>query len=341
VTVPEESTPQAALAPAHWSGRAVLVTGGLGFIGSNLALRLRELGARVTIVDALIPQHGGDLRNLDPHRGDFRIEITDLRHNATLPAQVRGQEVIFHLAGQVSHGDSMRDPELDLGMNCISTLNLVEACRHENPSAVLVFTSTRQVYGRPRRLPVHEDDPVDPVDTNGINKLAGEYYHLLYHRIYDVRSVVLRLTNTYGPRQQLRNERQGVTSVLLWRALRGQRITLFGDGTQRRDFDHVDDVVDALLLAAAAPACHGKVFNLGAERPYSLNEFTAALREFCAFEIDHAPFPADRRLIDIGDYYGDWSRFRDATGWRPRIDLTEGLRRTVDFFRAHADVYLR
>ncbi|MBL8728056.1 MAG: NAD-dependent epimerase/dehydratase family protein [Planctomycetes bacterium] len=326
---------------AHIAGRAVLVTGGLGFIGSNLALRLRAVGARVTIVDALIPEHGGDLRNLDPHRDDFRIESLDLRRGPPLRRLVRDQDLIFHLAGQVSHGDSMRDPEQDLGLNCVSTLNLVEACRHENPAAILVFSSTRQVYGRPRRLPVHEDDPVDPVDTNGIHKLAGEYYHILYHRTYDVRSVVLRLTNTYGPRQQLRNERQGVTSVLLFQALRGQRVRLFGDGTQRRDFNHVDDVVDALLLAATTPACYGQVLNLGAERPHSLNEFVAALSRHCRFEVEHVPFPDDRKLIDIGDYYGDWSRLRAATGWRPRLDLDAGMRQTVEFFRSHADVYLR
>jgi nucleoside-diphosphate-sugar epimerase len=263
-----------------------------------------------------------------------------MRQAEPLRRLVRGQDLIFHLAGQVSHGDSMRDPEQDLGLNCVSTLNLVEACRHDNPTAILVFTSTRQVYGRPRRLPVHEDDPVDPVDTNGINKLAAEYYHILYHRTYDVRSVVLRLTNTYGPRQQLRNDRQGVTSVLLFHALRGQCVRLFGDGEQRRDFNHVDDVVDALLLGATTEACYGRVLNLGAERPHSLNDFVAALRGHCRFEIEHVPFPVDRKLIDIGDYYGDWSRLREATGWRPRLSLEAGMQHTVDFFRAHADVYL-
>ena len=324
-----------------YRGQRVLVTGGLGFIGSNLALRLANAGADVTVLDSLIPQHGGDLRNLEPHTARFRIAHEDMRNGNALRRHVQDQQVVFHLAGQVSHGDSMRDPELDLAINCVSTLNLVEACRHLNPKAILVFTSTRQVYGRPQRLPVREEDPVVPVDTNGINKLAAEYYHLLYHRIYDVRSVILRLTNTYGPRQQLRNDRQGVTSVLLWRALRGERVQIFGDGAQRRDFDHVDDVVEALMLAARREACFGKVFNLGAERAHSLNEFVRCLREFCEFPIEHVPFPSDRKLIDIGHYYGDWSRFHEATGWQPRIGLQEGLRHTVEFFRAHADIYLR
>lgn len=326
---------------ASFAGQRVLVTGGLGFLGSNLALRLLRAGAEVTVLDSLVPQHGGDLRNLDPFRDKFRIVHDDMRNGPALRAHVAGQQVVFHLAGQVSHGDSMRDPEMDLGVNCVSTLNLVEACRHVNPAALLVFTSTRQVYGRPRELPVTEDHAVDPVDTNGIHKLAAEYYHLLYHRTYDVRSVVLRLTNCYGPRQQLRNDRQGVTSVLLWRALRGEKITVFGDGAQRRDFNHVDDVVQALLLAARNEACLGRILNLGAHQPHSLNDFVWSLREHCVFEVEHVPFPSDRKLIDIGDYYGDWSRFRAATGWEPAVDLHEGLRRTIEFFRAHATTYLQ
>ncbi len=323
-----------------FAGKSVLVTGGLGFLGSNLAIRLVELGARVLLVDSLIPTHGGDPRNVESVAGRLQINISDLRDADSLRILVRGHAYVFHLAGQVSHGDSMRDPELDLGVNCVSTINLLEACRHENPGAVLVYTSTRQVYGRPVRLPVNEDHPTVPVDVNGINKLAAEYYHLLYHNTYDLRSVVLRLTNTYGPRQQIRNDRQGFTGVFLRRAMLGQKLQIYGSGDQRRDFNYVDDVVAALLLAAAQPCCYGRVFNLGAARHFSLNEFIAHLRELCAFEVEHMPFPRDRKLIDIGDYYGDWSRFATATGWQPGTDLATGLRRSVEFFRAHAAVYL-
>jgi UDP-glucose 4-epimerase len=319
--------------------KRVLVTGGLGFIGSNLTLRLAALGAEVTVLDSLIPQFGGDPRNLEPRAGAIRVNISDLRDADSTRILVRAQDYVFHLAGQVSHGDSMRDPELDLGVNCVSTINLVEACRHHNPGAILVYSSTRQVYGRPRQLPVGEDHPTVPVDVNGINKLAAEYYHLLYHHTYDLRSAVLRLTNTYGPRQQIRNNRQGMAGIFIRQALQGQTIELYGNGEQRRDFNYVDDVVDALLLAATTPACWGQVLNLGAERHHSLREFLTTLREFCTFDVRTVPFPADKKLIDIGDYYGDCTRLRAATGWRPQVDLREGLRRTIEFFRAHQETY--
>ena len=324
-----------------YSGKRVLVTGGLGFIGSNLVLELADQGAQVTIVDSLIANHGGDMRNVAPVAGRIRIHVTDLRDVAALRSLVRDQDFVFHLAGQVSHGDSMRDPELDLAVNCSSTINLLEACRHENPRAVLLYTSTRQVYGCPARLPVDEDHPTIPVDVNGINKLAAEYYHLLYHRTYDLQSVVLRLTNTYGPRQQIKNDRQGFAGVFLFRAMRGEKIQIYGDGEQRRDFNHVGDVVSAMLVAAATESCRGRVFNLGAVAHHSLNEFVAMLAGLADFPVEHVPFPSDRRLIDIGDYYGDWSRFSAATGWRPQVGLQEGLATTIEFFRRHADVYLR
>ncbi|MEO6597188.1 MAG: NAD-dependent epimerase/dehydratase family protein [Planctomycetota bacterium] len=317
------------------------MTGGLGFIGSNLVHTLVDLDAKVTIVDALIRNHGGDARNVESIAERIHIHVSDLRDVSALRLLVKDQDVIFHLAGQVSHGDSMRDPELDLAVNCLSTINLLEACRHNNPRAVLLYASTRQVYGRPVRLPVDEDHPTVPVDVNGINKLAAEYYHILYHRTYELPSVVLRLTNTYGPRQQIKNDRQGFTGVFLRRAMRGEKIQVFGDGKQRRDFNHVDDVVRALLVAAATEDCRGRIFNLGAVTPYSLNDFISTLRTLRHFEVEHVPFPNDRRLIDIGDYYGDWARFAAATGWRPQIELKDGLASTIDFFEQHAEVYLR
>jgi UDP-glucose 4-epimerase len=324
----------------RYQGKSALVTGGLGFIGSNLVRRLVEGGCRVSVIDALIPQHGGDLYNLADVAERANVVVADMRDDAALRHLVRGQDYIFHLAGQISHGDSMRDPELDLAVNCTATIKLVEACRALNPSAILVNTSTRQVYGTPRYLPVDEAHPIDPVDVNGINKLAAEYYHVLYHRVYDLRSVVLRLTNTYGPRQQIRNERQGMTGVFLHRALRGDVLRLFGTGEQLRDFNYVDDVVDALLLAAMEPSCYGKVFNLGSPDRHSLLEFVGILRDLCGAKSEVVPFPADRKIIDIGDYYGSFARFQDATGWVPRVSLTEGLRRSVAFFEEHKSHYV-
>jgi nucleoside-diphosphate-sugar epimerase len=322
-----------------YAHKRVLITGGLGFIGSNLAITLAEAGADVTVVDSLIPQFGGNRFNVAQVEAAIKVNISDMRDAHSLRVLVRNQDYIFHLAGQVSHGDSMRDPEQDLGVNCVSTINLVEACRHFNPQAHLIYTSTRQVYGIPRNLPVKEDHPALPIDVNGINKLAAEYYHLLYDRTYGLRSIVLRLTNTYGPRQQIRNDRQGFISVFLRQALQGETITLFGTGRQLRDFNYVDDVVNALLHAAMTAQCYGGVFNLGAPKHYSLLEFVKLLGQFCPLTYKIVPFPADRKIIDIGDYYGDYSLFATFTGWRPVVDLDEGLQRTIQFYRKHKEKY--
>jgi len=322
-----------------YSGKSVLITGGLGFIGSNLAIRLANEGARVTIVDSLIAEFGGNWANIEPIRSEVRVNISDLRDEHSLRILVRNQDYIFHLAAQVSHGDSMQDPELDLGVNCVSTINLVEACRRFNPSCRLVYTSTRQVYGIPRSLPVTEDHPALPVDVNGINKLAAEYYHLLYDRTYGLRSTVLRLTNTYGPRLQIRNDRQGFIGVFLRKALRGETIRIFGTGTQIRDFNYVDDVVDALLLAAVTEGCYGSVFNLGARLHHSVLELVELLDRLCGVKYEIVPFPADKKIIDIGDYYGDFSRFHELTGWEAQVDLEEGMTRTIAFFRHHPEAY--
>ncbi len=320
-------------------GRNVLITGGLGFIGSNLALKLVQYGAHVTLLDSLVPQFGGSYFNVASVRDQVRVNISDMRDSNSLDVLVQGQHFIFNLAGQVSHGDSMRDPQLDLAVNCVSTMNLVESCRKHNPDVRMVYSSTRQVYGRPQTLPVTEDHPTVPIDVNGINKLAAEYYHLLYDTTYSIRSTVLRLTNTFGPRQQIRSNRQGFAGIFLRLALRGEKISLFGGGEQVRDFNYIDDVTSALLLAVATPECFGRVFNLGSLRTYSLVQFVDALRKHCQFDVETVPFPDDKRIIDIGDYYGDFSRFQASTGWRPEIDLEEGLARTIAFYREHKDVY--
>jgi UDP-glucose 4-epimerase len=326
--------------PEHYRGKRTLVTGGLGFIGSTLATELVRLGAEVTVLDSLIPEHGGNLFNLRSVKNNLRINISDMREQASLNILVQDQDYIFHLAGQVSHGDSMRDPQLDLAVNCISTMNLVEACRRFNPTVRLLYTSTRQVYGKPLRLPVGEDHPTIPIDVNGINKLAAEYYHLLYDRTYGVRSVVLRLTNTYGPRQQVRSNRQGFIGIMIRQALLGETIKVFGSGEQLRDFNYVDDVVQAILLAACSESCFGRVFNLGADERYSLLEFLNVLNELCPLRYEFVPFPEDKGIIDIGDYYGDYTALRMATGWKPEVSLPEGLERTIKGYNAHREVYL-
>ena len=324
---------------SRYAGSRILITGGLGFIGSNLAIRLAEAEAQVTVLDALIPEFGGNRFNIAPVEDKMQVALCDMRDAPSLQPLVRGQDFIFHLAGQVSHGDSMRDPEMDLGVNCVSTINLLEACRRLNPEARLVYTSTRQVYGIPSSLPVAEDHPTLPIDVNGINKLAAEYYHLLYDRTYGLRSAVLRLTNTYGPRQQIRNNRQGFIGILIRQALRGETIQVFGTGRQIRDFNYVNDVVDALLLAAVTEDCCGTVLNLGAPTHYSLLDFVGILKQLCTVRYEIVPFPDDKKIIDIGDFYADYTRFRSLTGWTPAVDLAEGIGKTVAFYRKHKDVY--
>jgi len=316
-----------------YAGKRALVTGGIGFIGSNLALRLVELGAEVVLVDSMLPAYGATLRNIEPVRGRVRVNFSDVRDRHSLAYLVRDQDLIFSLAGQVSHVDSMTDPMTDLEINCRSQLSLLECCREGNPAVTLVFASTRQLYGRPRYLPVDEKHPLEPVDVNGINKLAAEKYYSLYHQVHGMRTVSLRLTNTYGPRMDLASETKGFVGTFLRRALRGEKLRIYGSGEQRRDFNYVDDVVEALLLAGRQPDARRAVFNLGHPRPYSLLEFVQTLRKLVPFEYETVPFPPDAAAIDIGDYYGDYRRFRAATGWEPRVGLEQGLGRTLDYFR--------
>ena len=327
-----------------YGGRRVLVTGGLGFIGSNLAIRLLDLGADVLVVDALIPETGGNAFNIHPVQDHARLSVrkVDVRDVLAMERLVRGQEVIFNLAGQVSHIDSMRDPFNDLEINCRSQLALLEVCRVNAPDTKVVFTSTRQIYGRvpEDQLPVSERQPPDPVDVNGINKLAGERYHVLYNNVHSVRTSVLRLTNTYGPRMLVKNSRQTALGWLIRQVLDGEEISVFGDGLQLRDFTYVDDAVDALLLAGASDAANGQVFNLGAIEPVSLREVSELLIDAAgsgSFKL--VPFPPDRKAIDIGSIYVDDAKIRRVLGWAPTVGLHDGLKRTVDFYRAHREHY--
>jgi UDP-glucose 4-epimerase len=323
-----------------YAGMRVLVTGGLGFIGSNLAIALVHGGAEVTVLDALLPAYGGQLFNVDPVRDRIRVEQSDLRDAPAVRRAVAEQTVIFCLAGQMSHLSSMRDPLTDLEVNCRAQLSLLEACRNENPAAKLVLASTRQVYGRPQRIPVDETHPTRPVDINGIHKLAAEMYYGLYGTVHGLRTVILRLTNTYGPRMDLRSHDKGVASVLLRNALTGRPLQLFGTGQQRRDFNYVTDVVDALLQAGAGENLTGGCFNLGHPQPHSLLELVQLLQQLTGCRYECVPFPADQEAIDIGDYAGDFSKFHALAGWAPQIDLRRGLAETVGFFRAHAARYL-
>jgi UDP-glucose 4-epimerase len=323
-----------------YRGKRVLVTGGLGFIGSNLARALADLGAVVVVVDSLLPDYGGNLFNLAGYEERVRINIADVRGHG-MEYLVQGQDVVFNLAGQVSHIDSMTDPFTDLEINCRSQLWILEALRRRNPGAKVVYAGTRQIYGKPRYLPVNEDHPLTPTDVNGINKISGEFYHLLYHSVYGLRACSLRLTNTYGPRQLIRHNRQGFIGWFVRQAVLGEPILLFGDGRQRRDFDFVDDVVDAFLRAGALEAADGRVFNLGGSPPVSLLELARQLIAVAgrgSYEV--VPFPPERKAIDIGDFYGDSGRIGQALGWQPRTPLREGLERTLAYYGEHKERYL-
>jgi UDP-glucose 4-epimerase len=320
--------------------RRVLVTGGLGFIGSNLCRRLVDLGAKVLVVDSLLPDYGGSLFNLDGYEDRLRINIADVRGHG-IEFLVRGQDVLFNLAGQVSHIDSMTDPFTDLEINCRSQLWILEAVRKHNPEIKIVYAGTRQVYGRPMMLPVDEKHLLNPTDVNGINKISGESYHLVYHSVYGLRASSLRLTNTYGPRQLICHNRQGFIGWFIRKVMLGEEIEIFGDGRQRRDFNYVDDVVDAFLRAGTSDAADGHVFNLGGGDPVALKELVEMMISVTgrsSFRL--VPFPPERKRIDIGDFYADVRKIKETLGWEPTTSLRAGLERTFSYYRENLERYL-
>jgi UDP-glucose 4-epimerase len=254
---------------------------------------------------------------------------------------VQGREVIFNLAGQVSHIDSMRDPYTDLEINCRSQMTVLEACRRNNPGVKVVFAGTRQIYGKPDYLPVDENHLVRPTDVNGINKAAGEQYHLVYNNVFGVRACSLRLTNIYGPRQLVKHNRQGFIGWFIRRIVEDQEIEIFGDGMQMRDFVYVDDACDAFLRAGASDACNGQAFNVGGSEPIKHKDLVELMIEVAnSGRRRFVEWPAEKKAIDIGSFYADSTRFRTSTGWEPTVTLREGLTRTIAFYREHLPRYL-
>jgi nucleoside-diphosphate-sugar epimerase len=323
-----------------YEGCEVLITGGAGYIGSALARRLVTLSAKVTLVDSLLPEYGGNLHNLDGIRAAVSLNVTDVRDAHSMRYLVQGKDLVFNLAGQTSHMDSMSDPFTDLEINTRSQLSILEAIRHHNPAARIVFASTRQIYGRPDYLPVDEKHPKRPVDVNGINKIAGEDYHLLYQQVYGIPACALRLTNTYGPGMRIKDARQTFLGIWVRKLLESQPIEVWG-GAQLRDFNFVDDVVDAFLAVAADPKAEGQAFNLGSSEVVSLEEVARMLVDIAGTgSYVVREFPEDRKRIDIGDYYSDFGKIQALTAWEPRIPLHEGLRRTMQYFTQHLESYL-
>lgn len=323
-----------------YQGRRVMITGGLGFIGSNLAHRLTALGADILLVDSLIPDYGGNLFNIAGIEDRVHVNVADVRQSSTMNYLVRDRDIIFNLAGQVSHIDSMRDPFTDLDINCRAQLSILEACRKNNPEVRIVFAGTRQVYGRPERLPVDETHLVRPADINGVNKAAGEYYHLLYSQVFGMHACSLRLTNVYGPRQLIKHNRQGFIGWFLRLAIEDREIQVYGDGSQMRDFVYVDDAADAFLRAATCEDCQGEVLNVGGDQPVSHRELVKLIVDIAGTgSTRFVEWPKDKKRIDIGSFYSDSTRFRTMAGWQPRVSLEEGLARTLAFYRQHLTHY--
>jgi len=323
-----------------YKNKNVLITGGAGFIGSNLAIKLCGLGANVLVVDSLIEDYGGNLFNLEPIKDKIKLNIADVRTFPTMLYLVKNQDYIFNLAGQVSHIDSMINPWIDLEINCKSQLTILEACKKNNRDVKIVYAGTRQQYGKPNYLPVDEDHIVHPTDVNGINKMAGEWYHIVYNNVYGIRAASLRLVNTYGPRQLLKHNRQGFIGWFIRLILENRQIELFGGGGQLRDFNYVGDVVDSFLIAGSTDDSNGKFYNLGGERAVSLKELVSLMIEITGSgSFKEIPFPEDRKMIDIGDYYSDYLKIKHELGWEPKTTIEEGLKKTFDFYMKNKQNY--
>ena len=324
-----------------YRGRRVLITGGLGFIGSNLARELVDLGADVLLVDAMMPDYGGNLFNIAGLEDRLRVNIGDVRNESAMDVLVRDREIIFNLAGQVSHIDSMQDPVTDLEINCKSQLFILEACRRYNAGTKVVYAGTRQVYGRPDLLPVTEQHLVKPIDVNGINKAAGEYYHLMYNDVFGVRACSLRLTNVFGPRHLIRHNRQGFIAWFIRLAIEDREIQIYGDGSQLRDFVFVEDAADAFLRAGASDLSNGQVFNVGGTAPIAHRDLVELLITVAGTgRFRFVEWPPEKKAIDIGDFYADSSRIARTLGWKPTTTLREGFERTIPYYRTHMNHYV-
>ena len=325
-----------------YKNKKVLITGGLGFIGSNLAIKLCELGADVIIVDSLIEDYGGNMFNIEPVKDKVMVNIADVRDESSMNYLVKGKDFIFNLAGQVSHIDSMINPFVDLEINCRSQLSMLEACKKNNKDVKIIYAGTRQQYGKPDYLPVDEKHPVHPTDVNGINMMAGEWYHILYNNVYGIRAVSLRLINTYGPRLLLKHNRQGFLGWFVKQLIDGEEIKIFGDGNQVRDFNYIDDAVEAFLIAGASEKSFGNFYNLGGTERTSLKdlvEIMIGINGRGSYSI--IPFPEDRKKIDIGDFYSDFTKIKNELGWKPEVSLQEGLQKTFDYYKKYQKHYFK
>ena len=321
-------------------GKRVLVTGGLGFIGSNLSARLVGLGARVTIVDHMMTCLGGNLFNVKGIMDQIHINFSDVRDAHSMDYLVKGQEIIFHLAGQVNHVDSIRNPIQDLDINCRGTLVLLESCRKYNREAKIIFAGTRGEYGASVKLPVAEDHPTNPKGIYAVTNLTAEKMVLVYHEVHKISGACLRITNTYGPRHQMAHDEYGVVNWFIRKAIDDEMIPVFGDGRILRDFLFVEDVVECFIQVASRFQAYGEVFNVGTGIPFSFIDLAKKIVGIAGTgKVAFTEFTKERKEVEPGDYYTDIAKIRQIVGWEPKICLDEGIRRTVEFYRKYKKEY--
>lgn len=324
---------------SFYRNKNILITGGLGFVGSTIAHRLVPLGAKITILDALLPGFGGNWHNISGIRSKVRVVVGDMRDEKLTQKLVRNKEIIFNMAGNLSHVDSMRNPFMDLAINCEATLSLLEACKKKNPKTKIILAGTRNQYGKAQYLPVDEKHPLKPTDINGINCNAQEEYHRLYQDIYGIKFSSLRMSNTYGPRHQMSHPRQGVLNWFIRQTIDGETVSLWGTGRQKRDVNYIDDVVEAFLLCGSSDKVWGEVFNLGGT-PIGLKGFVEKIIETNGSgKYKIIPYPEEKKPIEIGDYIADWRKIRKTLGWEPAVSLEEGIERTLTFYRKNKKHY--
>jgi UDP-glucose 4-epimerase len=321
-------------------GRQVLITGGLGFLGSNLAIALVGLGAQVTLLDAMLDDHGGNLFNVEPIRDRVMVNFSDIRDESSLKYLVAGKDYVFHLAGQNDHVLSLRDPFPDIDINIKGAAMLLETCRRVNRSARLVYGGTRGEYGRAVMLPVAEDHPIRPRGIYELSSLTAQQLFQIYHDNHGVASVTLRLTNVYGERAQMKHSRFGVANWFVRRALDDETIQVFGDGSLLRDFLYVQDAVDAMIRCAATEEAYGQVFNVGNSRASSFRELAeTVVRVAGTGRWEFAPFSPERAAQEPGDFCSDVRKIKRVVGWEPTTSLDEGVERTVRYYRLHRPRY--
>ncbi len=323
----------------YFKNKKILITGGLGFIGSTLAHRLVKMGADIYLMDSLIPEYGGNNFNIDGIEDKVKVNIADVRDKHSMDYLVKDKDVIFNLAGTLSHIDSMKDPFTDLEINCRSQLSILESCRKNNKDVKIVFAGTRGQYGKANYLPVDEKHLMHPTDVNGINNVAGESYHILYNNIYGINAVSLRLTNTYGPRHQMKHHKQGIINWFIRQLIDGQAIKIYGDGKQIRDINYVDDVIEALLLVACNENSNGEVFNLGGVPKSLIDLVKVMISVYGNGNYELVPFNEDLKMIEVGDYVANYEKIKTAVKWQPKTSLEDGLRLTFDYYGKYKKHY--